>query len=96
MEAQTRKQRKITSERIDQTKPAFMVVNAFGGLTRFCEITGFAPSTVHSWLVNGLIPSRYLDDSDLGRISYQAWILVCAERNKVKMAPAIFVEPLAA
>jgi hypothetical protein len=98
MEAHARKQRKITSERVDQTKPAFKVVDAFGGLTRFCEENDFALSTVHSWLANGLIPSRKREHPELGEISYQAWILANAERLGIEMAPSIFVEqpPIAA
>jgi len=95
-----RKQRAITSEKIDQTKPAFRVVDMFGGLTKFCDATGFAPGTVHGWLVNGLIPSRkrkFDDAPELGEVSYQAYILHIADRERIPLDAAHFIEqPLAA
>lgn len=42
---------------IDVESPAFIVVDKFGGLAKFCEISGYARSTVYDWLRKGLIPS---------------------------------------
>jgi hypothetical protein len=92
-----RKQRAITSDKVDQTKPAFVVVDMFGGLTKFCEENDFSAGTVHGWLVNGLIPSRKREHPEHGEISYQAWILLNAERLGVKLEPRHFIEqPIAA
>jgi hypothetical protein len=97
METQPRKQRRVTSERIDQSKPAFKVIDKFGGLTRFCEENDFQPSTVHSWLVSGLIPTRKRSHPERGEISYQAWILGNAQRLGIALEPSDFIEtPIAA
>ena len=52
-----RKRLPTTSDRIDQTQPAFIVVDKWGGLADFCRDTGWPTSTVHDWLVKGLIPA---------------------------------------
>ncbi len=44
------------SNKIDPRAPAAIVIDRFGGLSRFCEATGYPTSTVHDWLVKGLIP----------------------------------------
>lgn len=81
-----RKQRAITSARVDPNKPASVVINRFGGLTRFCELTGFATSTAHGWTVSGYIPPRR------GKTLYHARILEVAERKGIALEPADFVE----
>lgn len=73
--APTRKQRRIISENIDQTKPASVVVNKAGGLTNFSRDYDFPPSTVHSWMKSGFIPTKRRTEPELGEISYHAWIL---------------------
>jgi hypothetical protein len=83
MNAPLQQPRKTTSELIDQTSPAFRVVQKGGGLTKFCEDFDFPTSTVHSWLTkrngrgrSGLIPSRTRFVAELGRdMSYQSWII---------------------
>lgn len=52
-----RKRLPTTSDRIDKEAPAYVVVDKFGGLAEFCRITGWPTSTVHDWLVKGLIPA---------------------------------------
>ena len=90
MDSAPRKQRTITSERIDQTKPAHLVVNVrFGGLTRFSNLTGFAPSTVHSWLVRGIIPNRMHEESGL---SYHGYIIKVANDEAVELSADDFIE----
>ncbi len=52
------RQRAITSDRVDQNAPAYVViVTKWGGLSSFCTDTGWPSSTVHDWLVKGLIPA---------------------------------------
>lgn len=74
-EEKTRKPRRITSENIDETKPAAIIIAKAGGLTNFCRDYDFATSTVHSWMLNGLIPTRKRIVPALGEVSYHAWIL---------------------
>lgn len=61
MAAKTRKPRTPKAGRIDPSKPASIVIGKFGGLARFCEISGDSPSTVDGWLVRGTIPSRHFE-----------------------------------
>lgn len=83
-----RKQRAITSTRIDQTKPAYIVIQIrFEGLTRFCQLTGFSISTAHDWLTKGYIPPTRRDGSPC-----QAHILQVAADNGIVMQAADFVE----
>ena len=42
-----RKRLPTTSDRIDQTAPAYIVVDKWGGLAEFCRDTGWPTSTVH-------------------------------------------------
>lgn len=72
---QPRKARRITSENVDTTKPAAIIVAKAGGLTNFCNDYDFPTSTVHSWMLSGFVPSRRRVVDGLGEVSYQAWIL---------------------
>jgi len=94
MDSPARKQREIVSEHIDQTKPAYLVVDRFGGLSEFCRLTGYATSTVHGWMKSGLVPARIHEPSGM---SHQAYILACANDNNIEMDASIFIEqPVAA
>lgn len=62
-----RKARTPRTENIDQTAPASVVINKFGGLARFCELSAeqatedrpaIPTSTVWGWLVRGDIPPK--------------------------------------
>lgn len=86
MDTPGRKQRAITSDKVDPTKPASIVIDKFGGLTRFCEITGYATSTAHGWTVSGYIPPHRRGAST------HAFILAKAKQNGVKLDPADFVD----
>jgi hypothetical protein len=102
MDAPARKQRRTTSENIDQSCPAFRVVQKGGGLSRFAADFDFPVSTVHSWMVkrngrgmSGLIPARTRFCEDLERtISYQAWIIHRGKQLEppVEFVPEDFVE----
>lgn len=81
-----RKQRKIISGKVDRSKPASRVIDAFGGLTRFCELTGYASSTAHGWTVSGYIPAHRKGQSIHGHI------LAVAGREGVKIEPGDFVD----
>lgn len=70
-----RKQRRIISDNIDQTKPAAIIVGKAGGLTNFAREYDFPLSTVQSWMVSGFIPTRRRVTDQLGETSYHAWIL---------------------
>lgn len=72
--------RTLTSDRIDRTAPASIVIEKFGGLTRFCELTAVPTSTAHSWAEVGLIPARR-----------QAHILQVAATHSVPVTPPDFV-----
>lgn len=88
MEATARKQRAITSERIDPSKPASIVIDRrFNGLTNFCEKTGFPISTANDWRIKGFIPPTRRDGSPC-----QSHILAVAEKEGIEMDPADFVE----
>ena len=91
-----RKPRRITSENVDQTKPAAIVVAKGGGLTNFCRDYDFATSTVHSWMVNGNIPTRKRSHPTMGEVSYHAFILARAKELNHKIRPDDFVEKPAA
>lgn len=83
---QPRKQRAITSGRVDPSKPASVVINLFGGLTRFCELTGYATSTAHGWTVSGYIPAHRKG------VGIHAHILGVAKANEIALLPEHFVE----
>lgn len=99
---QTRQQRKTTSDLIDQTSPAFRVVQKGGGLSKFADDFDFPTSTVHSWLTkrngrggSGLIPARTRYCAALGRqLSYQAWIMYRGRQLEppIEFVPEDFVE----
>jgi hypothetical protein len=71
-----RKRHPTTSDRIDKAQPAYIVVDKFGGLAKFCQVTGWPTSTVHDWLVKGLIPAdrqaRTLELAALHRVRVKA------------------------
>lgn len=69
------------SRNLDEKSPAVIVIDKFGGLTAFCKWTDFSPSTVHGWMVKGLIPQEYW-----------RWILDCAARAKVRVTYKDFID----
>lgn len=85
-----RKQRRIISSRVDPDKPASRVINCFGGLTRFCELTGYPTSTAHGWTVSGYIPAQRKGQS------VHKHILFVAGAEGIKLAAADFVDQPAA
>lgn len=93
--AAPRKQRRIISEQIDQTKPAAIIVNKGGGLTAFATAYDYPPSTVQSWLVRGFIPSR-IRETPNGEMSHHAWILHRSKELRHGIKPEDFIEKLAA
>jgi hypothetical protein len=86
-----RKMRRLTCDKIDETKPAALIVAKFGGLSRFCSICGFGVSSVHGWMVRGLIPSRFTSEGH----SYQAHILAKAHELGIELGPEDFIETTA-
>jgi hypothetical protein len=83
----SRKRRKTTSERVDPTKPAAIVVNdRFNGLTHFCRLTGYPTSRVHWWLTKGYIPAERKGES------IHSHILTVAAANDVALRPEDFVQ----
>lgn len=58
--------RKSNSDNIDKNKPAYIIINKFGGLKNFCDASQkvldkkYATSTVWSWMINGLIPMSHI------------------------------------
>jgi hypothetical protein len=81
-----RKQRRIISDRVDRAKPASIVIDKFGGLTRFCELTGYPTSTAHGWMVSGYIPAHRKGHST------HAHILGVAQAEAIELAAGDFVE----
>lgn len=81
-----RKQRRIISDRVDPAKPASVVINRFGGLTRFCELTGYPSSTAHGWTVSGYIPAQRKGHS------VHAHILAVAAAERIAVEASDFVE----
>jgi hypothetical protein len=75
-----RKPRAIRSANVDPRMPASVVVTRFGGLTRFCDWTGYKTSTVWDWMRNGYIPANR-----------QTHVMAMAEAHGVDLAPADFV-----
>lgn len=88
-EPKPRKQRKVTSKHIDETKPAPRIVAKAGGLTKFCEITGFPTSTVFRHMKNGFFPNPLHQESGL---SLQGFIMRCLRENGIEIDPAEFIE----
>lgn len=84
--------RRTTSDRIDQRKPAYLIVRKCGGLAAFCRDFGFKTSTVHSWLLRGLVPSRQREFPEVGRVSIQAWIIHRANELGIDLEAADFIE----
>ena len=66
---------------IDRGAPPSVIAERFGGLQAFANAIETNKSTVHRWLVRGLIHPRH----------HQA-ILEAAAREKVKVKPADFVD----
>jgi hypothetical protein len=82
-----RKQRRTISPKVDESKPAALIINQrFRGLTNFCNLTGYPTSTAHGWLVSGYIPAQRK------RKSIHAHILSTAQANEIEMDPSDFVE----
>lgn len=75
-----RKPRAIKSENVDPRMPASIVVSKFGGLTRFCEWTGYKTSTVWNWMARGYIPA-----------DRQTHVLEMAKLHGVAVDPLDFV-----
>lgn len=90
MDAQTtpaKKQRKLTSQRVDPTKPAALIINGiFHGLTNFCNLTGYPTSTAHGWTINGFIPPRWRKEPT------HPHILKVAAKAGYEMDASMFVE----
>lgn len=87
MDAPARKQRAITSDKIDLTKPASIVINGrFKGLSRFCALTGYPTSTAHGWMETGYIPAHRK------KASVHAHILAVAAEHGIEIERADFVE----
>lgn len=79
----TRKPRTPKPGRIDLSKPASKIVAKFGGLARYCDISGDSPSTVDGWLVRGTVPKRHhARIADLG----------AAQTPAIKISDADFAE----
>lgn len=81
-----RKQRALSAEQIDRTKPASLIVAKFGGLMRFCNLTGYKTSTVHGWVVRGFIPAHR------GGVSHHAHIMKIAAANKIELTATDFLD----
>lgn len=90
-----RKQRRIVSAKVDQTKPASVIVNdKFNGLTHFCSLTGYPRATVHGWTIKGYIPPKYYRRCGAERqgLLIHSHILAVAKANRIKLLPSDFVE----
>jgi len=55
-----RRARQPSAAKIDVNAPAYLVVEKFGGLARFCELSGIPSSTVWGWVKRGDIPFRHV------------------------------------
>lgn len=88
-EPKPRKPRMITSEHIDETKPAPRIVAKAGGLTAFCNMCNFPTSTVHRQMKNGFFPNRVHKPSGL---SIQAYIIRCLREHGIEIDAADFIE----
>lgn len=91
-EASARKPRALTSERVKTSAPANRIVEAFGGLSRFCELCDFAVGTVHGWQAKGLVPAKTRVDENGGQISYMRWIIARGQHHGIPIGPADFLE----
>lgn len=86
-----RRQRRTTSDAIDQSLPASYVVNRrFNGLSHFCELTDYPITTVWGWLRNGYIPARSPRSKNPDRNNHE-YILEVAALNKIRLRPTDFV-----
>lgn len=80
MLSRPRKPHRIRSESIDPRMPASVVMMKFGGLTRFCDWTGFKTSTAWDWQRKGYIPAER-----------QPHVMERALAHGVELDPADFV-----
>lgn len=80
MPASSRKQQTVRSDRINPSMPASVVISRFGGLTRFCQLTGYKTSTVWDWMAKGFIPA-----------DRQTHVLEMARLYELPLEPADFV-----
>ena len=88
-----RQKRAITSERVKRDAPAYrIVIQKCGGLSTLCDITGFAPATVHNWLRSGLIPAKWYEPN----LSYQRYIMGRAALSGIAVTPSDFIEGMGA
>lgn len=84
------------NENLDEDMPSNRVILAFGGLARFCELTGFGMSTVYAWQKSGLVPAKWRYDNDLSRSeSYGRYIMRIAGENGIELEATIFFEDAA-
>lgn len=82
MAVKRRRARIVTSRNVKIDSPAFKIVEAFGGLQRLCDATGWAPGTVHGWLVSGTIPQWRRDH-----------IVASAQRLKIVLSTQMLTDP---
>lgn len=80
------KLRALSSKRVDRSKPASVVIDKFGGLSKFCQATGYALGTAHGWTVSGYIPAHRKG------VSTHAHIMAVARANGITIAPGDFVD----
>lgn len=80
------KLRALSSKRVDRSKPASVVIDKFGGLTRFCQLTGYPTSTAHGWTVSGYIPAQRKG------VSTHQHIMGIAAANRISLKPGDFVD----
>lgn len=89
MDEKKQRRRATTSTRVNKSFPAYrIIVLKFGGLTNFCDATGFHTSTVHNWLRAGLIPAKWHEPG----LSLQRYIIGRAFLNGIAITPYDFVE----
>lgn len=75
-----RKPRAITNPAIDQTAPAFLIMQKVGGLSAFAALIKRPTSTCYRWLESGLIPANEQTD-----------VLVAYHDAGIPLDPAEFV-----
>lgn len=68
------------SAQLNPEMPANVIIGRFGGLTRFCDWTGYKTSTVWDWQRKGFIPA-----------DRQPHVLEVAQRHGIELEPADFV-----
>ncbi len=80
MAAKTRKPRTPKAGRYDPNTPAAKVIAIFGGLARYCELSGLRPSIVYGWLVRGSIPQKRWPD-----------MIALAQANEIALSETDFL-----